>query len=161
MLAICHKSFCNVNHELVPYFKMLLQTILEKSEILSFSFDESLNEITQTSKIDLFVRFWDDTDKFIKVRYYGFTFLGQSRHTNILNHFVGMTKDLKSECLYELSVDGLTVNMKFFQEFSANSKMRIIIFLMILVVALSTLCMELFQSVLKNLDGRNFRKMYT
>ena len=66
MLAICHKSFCNVNHELVPYFKMLLQTILEKSEILSFSFDESLNEITQTSKIDLFVRFWDDTDNLSK-----------------------------------------------------------------------------------------------
>ena len=48
------------------------------------------------------------------------------RHTDMLNDFVGMTKDLKSECLHQISVDGSTVNIKFFQEFS---RMRIIIHL--------------------------------
>ena len=48
-----------------------LQKILEKAEILLFSFDGSLNEVTQTSEIDFFVRFWDGTDIFVKVSFYG------------------------------------------------------------------------------------------
>ena len=68
----------SANHGLAPYFKTLLQKILEKSEILSYSFDESLNEVIQTSEMDLFVRFWDGTDKCVKVRYSGPTFLGQA-----------------------------------------------------------------------------------
>ena len=114
------KSIYNVNHGLAPYLKILLQTILEKAD--TFSFDESLNKVIQTFEIDLFVRFWDGTDKCIKVRYYGSMFLGHGRHTEILHHFVGMAKDLKFECLYQSSVDGITVNVKFFQEFSAKFK---------------------------------------
>ena len=75
----------------------------------------------------LFVRFRDGTDKCVNVTYHGSTLLGHCRQTHWhLNDFVGMTKDLKSECLHQISVDGSTVNMKFFQEFS---RMRIIIHL--------------------------------
>ena len=48
-------------------------------------------------------------------------FLGHGRHTNILNHFVGMTKDLKSKYLYQVSMNGPNFNPKFFQKFSAKS----------------------------------------
>lgn len=47
-----------VNHILEPYFKTLLEIILEKSEIISYSFGESLNEVTQTCEMDFFVRSW-------------------------------------------------------------------------------------------------------
>ena len=93
-----HKSIYSVNHGLAPYFKTLLQTTLEKSGILSYSFDESLNEVTLVSETDLFVRFWDGTDKCVKVRYYGSTFLENGGHTSISNHLTGMTKYLKPEC---------------------------------------------------------------
>ena len=71
--------------------------------------------------MDLFVRFYDGTNQCVKVRYCGSTFLGHGRYTDILSHFVGMTKDLKSECLYQISVDGPTVNIKVFQEFLATT----------------------------------------
>ena len=51
------KSVFGVKHGLAPYFKTLLQTTLEKAEILSYSFEESLNEVTQKSEMDLFARF--------------------------------------------------------------------------------------------------------
>ena len=72
--------------------------------------------------MELFAGFWDHAGKYVKVRYYGSTFREHSRHTVILNHFVGMTKDPKSECLYQISMYGPTVNMKVFQEFSVKFK---------------------------------------
>lgn len=51
------KSAFGVKHGLAPYFKTLLQTTLEKAEILSYNFEESLNEVTQKSEMDLFARF--------------------------------------------------------------------------------------------------------
>ena len=35
-----------INHGLAPYFKSLLKTSLDRSDVSSFSFDESLNEAT-------------------------------------------------------------------------------------------------------------------
>ena len=57
----------------------------------------SLSEVIQASEMELFVRFCDDTDKCVKVGYYGSMFPGYGRHTGILNHPVRITKDLKSE----------------------------------------------------------------
>ena len=37
-----------VSHGLAPHFKTLLHTTLEKLKILSYSFDESLNELKLT-----------------------------------------------------------------------------------------------------------------
>ena len=116
-----HKWVCT-NVQYKAFFKTLLQTISEKSEILSYSFDESLNEVTQTSEIDLFVKLWDGTDKCVKVMYYCFTFLGHGRHTDILNHYVEMTKGLKLEYFCQISMDDPTVNMKFFESFLSKLK---------------------------------------
>lgn len=67
----------------------------------------SLNKATLVSEIDLFVKFWDGTEKCVQVRFYGSTFLGRDRHTSISNHFTGTTKDLKTECLYQISMTQL------------------------------------------------------
>ena len=41
------KSMYVINHGLAPYFKSLLKADIDKSDMLSFSFDESWNEVTQ------------------------------------------------------------------------------------------------------------------
>ena len=60
-----------INHGLAPCFKSLLKTSIDRSDIFSFSFDESLNEATQTSEMDFYVRFWDVSENKVNVRYYG------------------------------------------------------------------------------------------
>ena len=48
---------CVINHGLAPCLKSLLKTSIDRSDIFSFLFDESLNEATQTSEMDVYVRF--------------------------------------------------------------------------------------------------------
>ena len=57
-------------------------------------FDESLNEATQTSEGDLYVKFWDVNENKVNVRYFGSSFLGHGTHQNLLSHFSDITKDL-------------------------------------------------------------------
>ena len=111
-----------INHGLAPYFKNYLETALQKSELHVYSFDESLNSVTQTSEMDLYIRYWDKTKNVVKVRYYGSSFLGHGRHNDILNYFTSLTRSLKSEALYQVSMDGPNSNLKFFKEFVADFK---------------------------------------
>ena len=55
---------------IAPYFKLLLQSELAKSDIMVFSFDESLNSITQSCEMDVILRYWSDEEKKVKVRYF-------------------------------------------------------------------------------------------
>ena len=112
------KSMYVINHDLAPYFQTLLIDALGKSEIQVYSFDKSLNDSIKISEMDLYVRYWDDLDKIVKVRYYGSFFLGHCKATHLLEHFNELTKKLKSENLYQISVDGPNVNKKFYEDFS-------------------------------------------
>ena len=51
-----------VNHGLAPYFKSVLKRNLHKAGYLGHWFDESLNDVTQTTEMDLHVRYWDPTE---------------------------------------------------------------------------------------------------
>ena len=93
-----------------------------KSEVYVYSFDESLDLVTQTSEMDLYKRYWDKSENLVKVRYYGSSFLGHGGHNDNLNHFMSLNRSLKSEALYQVSMDGRNVNLKFFKEFAADFK---------------------------------------
>ena len=45
------KSMYVINHGLAPFFKSMLNDSLQKFNIHVFSFDESLNEVTQTCEM--------------------------------------------------------------------------------------------------------------
>ena len=85
-----------VNHGLAPYFKSVLKTNRHKAEFLVYSFDESLNGVTQTAEMDFHVHYSDPVENRVKVRYYNSTFLGHRTHTDLLNHFRSVTNDLPS-----------------------------------------------------------------
>ena len=51
-----------VNHGLAPYFKNLLLAEIKKSNIHVFSFDESLNDATQTYEMDVYIRYWNSDE---------------------------------------------------------------------------------------------------
>ena len=70
------KSMYAINHGIYTYFKSLLLSSLSQSDIHVYSFDESLNNITQTREMDLYVRYWDIACSQVKVRYFESSFLG-------------------------------------------------------------------------------------
>ena len=95
-----------INHGLAPHFKQILKDGVGKSDCYVVSFDESLNDITQTCQMDILIRYWDINDN-VKVRYWRYSFLGHSTHSDLLKHF--------NESLSGLdSMDGPAVNWKFF-----------------------------------------------
>ena len=51
-----------------------------------------------------------------------FAITGQGTHQNLLSHFNNITEDLDHIHLYQTSIDGPNVNIKFYQEFSVHAK---------------------------------------
>ena len=73
------KSTYMINHELALFLKSLLLSELNKSDILIFSFDESLNQVTQTCEMAVYVLFWDVTELKVNVRFIGSIFLAMEK----------------------------------------------------------------------------------
>ena len=61
------KSMFLINHDLALFLKSLLLSELNKCFV--FSFDESLNQVTQTCEINVYVRFWNVTELKVYVRF--------------------------------------------------------------------------------------------
>ena len=101
-----------INHGVASLFKSMLNNSLQKSNIHVFCFDESLNEVTRTCEMDMYIRYWNDNSNTVNVRYYGPSFLGYPNHEDLLHHFNSLTKDLDPTHLYHISRDGPNVNMK-------------------------------------------------
>ena len=113
------KAMYEINHGLAPSFRTTLNDTLKLSDIHVYSFDESLN-VTQTSEIDLYLRYWDVNDNHVKVHYYGSSFLGHATHRDLLAHFTDVVKELEQPKLYQVSMDSPNVNLKFYDEFTAK-----------------------------------------
>ena len=112
------KSMYAINHGICPNFKSLLLSSLSQSNIHVYSFDESLNNITQTCEMDLYVRYWDIVCSQVKVRYFESSFLGHGTSSDILGHFSKIIKDMNAAHLYQVSMDGPNANLMFYQEFN-------------------------------------------
>ena len=87
-----------------------------------FILSESLNEVTQTCGMDLYVRYWDVACSQVKMRYFGSSFISHGTYTDILQHCVEITNDLNPAHLYQTSMDGPNVNQKFYREFVEKRK---------------------------------------
>ena len=120
----CTKSMYVINHSLAAFFQSVLNAASKSLNIHVFCFDESLNEVTQTCDMDMYIRYWNDNSNTINVRCYGSSFLGHETHQDLLHHFNSLTKYLNPTHLYQISMDGPNVNMKFFEEFSQHHKER-------------------------------------
>ena len=70
--------------------------------------------------MDLHLRYWDVNENLVRPRYYGSSILGHATHTDFLNHFKDITKELPLTNLFQIFLDGPNVNLKFFEESSAN-----------------------------------------
>ena len=59
------------------------------------------------------MRFWESVSN----RYFGSSFLGHTTHQDLCSHFIDVTEDLNSTRLYQISMNGPSVTIKFYNEF--------------------------------------------
>lgn len=104
------------NFGIAPHFISMLNNQIDKSPIYSLSFDESLNKTTQECEMDLLIRYWDEGNNNVKVRYLGSSFFGHSTAKDLLTQFEEITKHLDPKKNYQISMDGPNVNLRFYED---------------------------------------------
>ncbi|XP_049457018.1 uncharacterized protein LOC125903885 [Epinephelus fuscoguttatus] len=75
-------------------------------------FDETLNQTTKSKQLDLHVRYWRNDH--VQSRYYGSQFMGHATAQDLLQHFKECVQQLDLRNMISISMDGPSVNWKFF-----------------------------------------------
>ena len=104
------------NFGIAPYFHQLLIDELENCNYYSLSFDESLNDFTQTCQMDINIRFWSKAKKKARVSYFDSKFLGQAKPNELLASSNEIINTINSgNKVIQISMDGPSTNWKFFE----------------------------------------------
>ena len=85
-----------------------------------------MNEVTETCEMDVYVRFCNVTELKVNVRFIGSTFVGHGTHQNLLEHFHEVTKELDHWKLYQISMNGPSVNLKSYNEIVQDRQENIV-----------------------------------
>jgi hypothetical protein len=105
-----------VNHGLFPHFKQMILDEILKSPFMTVLFDESLNDSIQKSEMDILVRYWNEGENKVTVRYWTAKFLV---HT-CCDDFVAVLHDglteLEETKMIQISMDGPNTNLKLLRE---------------------------------------------
>ena len=110
------KTIYLTNWGIGPWVKEKLQIQINDATYVVVGFDESLNKITQTCQMDLVLRYWDPVDLRVKVRYWDSKFLGHSCHLDLLKHYNDAIMNFDSSKIIQVSMDGPSVNHKFYDQ---------------------------------------------
>ena len=82
-----------MNFGIAPVFKSISIDSVKKAEVFVVLFDESLNEQTQNCEMDILIRYFDDIENMVKVRYLTSNFMGHSTHTDLYREFSSTSMD--------------------------------------------------------------------
>ena len=146
----CAKATYTANFGKLPYVLMLLHGSIKKPTVCILSFDKSLNKVTHECKMDLIIRDWDDDNKKTgESSIFTVKFLDHFNAKDLMTQFEKVTNKLVSEKLYQISMNGRKVNMKFYRGVEQNALKFLAIHLLIWTLVVCTLCMALLNLWLK------------
>ena len=104
----------SINCGIGPHFKKILMDNIKNSDCYVISFDESLNKATQTSEMDMLVRYFDNAQKKVCTRYVTSSFLGHCKRADLFREFSLFSVQLSGDKLIQISMDGPSTNWKFY-----------------------------------------------
>ncbi|XP_063218747.1 uncharacterized protein LOC134529009 [Bacillus rossius redtenbacheri] len=106
---------------LAPHFQTLLFKSFQDTSHYVLLFDETLNKSTQQKQMDIHIRFWH-TDNSVRTRYVTSAFIGHATADDLLKAFYKCTEKLDLSKLIQVSMDGPSVNWKFFKLLQENMR---------------------------------------
>ena len=106
----------NITYGLAPFFNSELREKLQSVPKVVLCFDESLNKIAQQGQMDLHARYFNNDKLKVMTRYLTSAFLGHAASSDLLNGFKEASGDDLLYKLLQVSMDGPSVNWKFFTE---------------------------------------------
>ena len=120
----CHRTKLTylVNFGLAPYFSSELLEELNKVDHFVIMFDESYNSVIKANQMDIHLRFFCDITDQVRVRYLGSQFLMKGDAKTMQKHFNEQLSGLDQAKVIQLSMDGPSVNLKFYKEYCQERK---------------------------------------
>ncbi len=109
------KSAYVTSFGIAPYLQNKLKEQILQEKLYVLLFDESMNRKNQEKQLDFHIRFWNH-DMMVRSHYFTSTFLGHARAEDLLASFTTCTEKLPKKGLVQLSMDGPSVNWKFYKE---------------------------------------------
>lgn len=103
---------------LAPFFQARLRSTVNSRPEYVVCFDEGFNTVLQKSQLDVYLRFWDLERGLVQSRYLGAEFLSHARADDLQISIRSALEPLDLGKLLQISMDGPTVNWKFFEKFS-------------------------------------------
>ena len=108
-----------VSFGLAPYLHQAVIDGVKLSEEFTICFDEALNKIAQRGQMDLHVRYWDTEKHVVTSRYLTSTFMNRATADDIVHSFTSALSELPCERMLQVSMDGPSVNWKFYDMFNS------------------------------------------
>lgn len=108
------KAHYVVNDGIASKFKQLWLHDIKKSDILVVSFDESLNQATQSSEIEMDTKYYVFIENEVKVKYIGSSFMGHWTHEDLIELFTNLIEDVELKKKYQVPLDHSNFNVKVF-----------------------------------------------
>ena len=102
-------------HGLAPYFKETLEHDIQKCPAYVVCFDEALNKISRRGQLDIVIRYWSTDANQVATRYFNSVFLGYATAVDLKRHFIAGLSGLALNKLIQVSMDGPSINWKFFE----------------------------------------------
>ena len=90
----------------------------KKSDCYVTSFDEILNAITQSCEMDIIIRFFNNSTNRVDVRYWNSNFFGHGTSIDLHREFSNWIEQLDTSKMYQISMDGPSVNWTFYRTVS-------------------------------------------
>ena len=102
-------------HGLAPYFKETLEHDIQKCPAYVVCFDEALNKISRRGQLGIVIRYWSTDANQVATRYFNSVFLGYATAVDLKRHFIAGLSGLALNKLIQVSMDGPSINWKFFE----------------------------------------------
>jgi len=109
------KAAYTITHGLAPYFKETLDQDIIKCPAYVACFDEALNKISQRGQMDIVIQYWGEDANQVASRYFNSVFLGHATAHDLDMKFREGLSGMAINKLIQVSMDGLSVNWKFFE----------------------------------------------
>ena len=75
-----------------------------------------MNDVTQTSEMDICIRFWNETTNLVEDRYWDSEFLGHTTNTDLDKSLQEGLNPIDTGKMVQISMDGPSVNLKLLEK---------------------------------------------
>ena len=111
-----------INYGLAPFYRDTLINDIKKAPFYTVLFDETLNKILQEEQMDLYIRYWSETENIVKTRYFDSQFLKRPNAENVAKSIEASLSKHKipKEKKINLEMDGPSTNWLVLQKIAES-----------------------------------------